>query len=251
MANFTTHVATGIVTSGVLATLTLAANMVTPGEVMTLVFAGALGAMLPDIDLQHSRASQALFSGLAVFIAFVILFNVSYKYSIAEMWIIWVGTYLVVRYVGHALFHRLSRHRGIFHSVLAAVFFGFLTAIAYTYVFGASETLSWLAATFVFVGAMTHLVLDEIYSVDVMNERVKESFGSALKLFDLRYPYSSLTLAAVTVGLFFLTPSMQSFIAVFGSPDVWAYFQERLLPEGSNWFGLFAQDAVPAVSSGS
>lgn len=249
MANFTTHVAAGIIGSGVLATLTLAANIVTPGEIMTLVFAGAFGAVLPDIDLGHSRASQAMFAGLGVFIAFVLLFNISYRYSIAEMWIIWIATYVGVRYIGHNVFHHLSRHRGVFHSLLAGLLFAFLTAAFYSKVFGASETLSWLAATFMFAGYLIHLVLDEIYSVDVLNERVKESFGSALKIIDLRYPYATAALAACTIGAFFLTPAYGTFVSVFGSPEVWAYFHDRLLPQDSNWFGLFAHNAPAAAGT--
>ena len=60
MANFTTHCASGILVGGALSTLTIATSVATPGELMTLVFAGALGAVLPDIDLQNSRASQAM-----------------------------------------------------------------------------------------------------------------------------------------------------------------------------------------------
>ena len=72
MANFTTHIAVGIVASGVMSTLVLAGGLVTQTEVLTLVGAGAVGAVLPDIDLQKSRASQAIFSGLGVFLAFTV-----------------------------------------------------------------------------------------------------------------------------------------------------------------------------------
>jgi hypothetical protein len=42
-----------------------------------------------------------------------------------------------------------------------------------------------------FIGFLTHLVLDEIYSVDVMDVHIKKSFGTALKLVDTRNPAAS------------------------------------------------------------
>ena len=51
-----------------------------------------LGSVLPDIDLKESRPSRALFAGLAVFLSFCVLFAVANRYSIAEMWIAWLGT---------------------------------------------------------------------------------------------------------------------------------------------------------------
>lgn len=237
MANFTTHIATGIVVSGVVSTLALAASVVSPGEVITLVGAGALGSVLPDVDLKDSRASQMMFSGLGVFLAFAVLFHVSMTYSLAEMWILWVATYLIVRYAGHNLFHNFAAHRGVFHSILAGIVAAFATAITFEKLFGATPTISWLAAVVMLVGFVTHLVLDELYSVDVLDHRIKSSFGSALKLYDSRHLGASGLMALAAVGLFFLTPAADTFLSTFGSHDAWAYLNGRLLPEGK-WFGM-------------
>lgn len=247
MANFTTHIATGIVTGGMLSTLAMAASAVTPTEVMTLTLTCGLGAVLPDIDLQKSRASQAMFSGLGVFFAFAMLFNWSMALSIAEMWILWVGTYFVVRYLGHNLFHRISVHRGVFHSLIAAVFFALVTAIAYQRLFAVADTLAWLAAAFMFVGFVSHLVLDEIYSVDVFNERIKASFGTAFKLFDGGHPLASAGMAASIVGVFMLTPPFDGFVKTFGSGETWTGLGQRLLPEHA-WFGFDLKSATATAS---
>ena len=69
------------------------------------------------------------------------------------------------------------------HSVLAAVFSAVATAIIFNRVLGKPEGVAWLAGAFMFAGFITHLTLDEIYSVDVMDTRIKSSFGTALKLF--------------------------------------------------------------------
>ncbi|MEZ5923873.1 MAG: metal-dependent hydrolase [Hyphomicrobiaceae bacterium] len=237
MANFTTHIAVGIVASGVMSTLVVAGGLVTQTEVLTLVGAGAIGAVLPDIDLQKSRASQAIFSGLGVFMAFALLLKIGLNYSLAEMWLLWAGTYLLVRYGGHNLFHAIAHHRGVFHSILAGLFFAFVTAIVYSRMFGTSDIVAWLGGMFMLFGYVVHLVLDEMYSVDVMNERIKSSFGSALKLFDGHAPAASAAMLAAVIGLYFVTPPAKPIVTLVGSGSTWVYLGDRLLPDGK-WFGV-------------
>jgi ABC-type multidrug transport system fused ATPase/permease subunit len=241
MANFTTHIAVGTVASGLLSTMVMAANIVSPEQLLTLAAAGTLGSILPDVDLKDSRPSQAMFSLLAVFIAFAVLFNIGWRYSIAEMWILWALTYLGVRYIGGWIFHRLSYHRGIYHSLLAGAFFAFLTAAVYRHVLGANETLSWLGGIFMFAGYMVHLTLDEMYSVDVMDVRVKASFGTALKLYDTKHLGHSGAMAVATVLAFLVTPPFWASWKAVSQPEIRAGLQERLLPK-QTWFGFIAKD---------
>lgn len=237
MANFTTHIAVGTVVSGALATLTLAADVIAPENLIAVTMAGVLGSILPDIDLKDSRPSKAMFSGLGIFFSFAVLFSFATKYSIAELWIIWLGTLVLFRYGLHTAFHNLAIHRGIWHSILAAFFSAGATAVVFYYVLGRHEGVAWLAGAFLFIGYITHLILDEVYSVDVMDTRVKASFGTALKLFDRRYPYASLGMLAATVAVLSITPPTKTFMDGMSSRNLWAGLNERLLPE-DKWFGL-------------
>lgn len=237
MANFTTHIAVGTVVSGALATLTLAADVVAPENLIAVTMAGVLGSVLPDIDLKDSRPSRAMFSGLGIFFSFAVLFSFATQYSVAELWILWLGTLALVRYGLHAAFHNLSTHRGIWHSILAAVFSAGATAVVFYYVLDRHEGVAWLAAAFMFIGYLVHLTLDELYSVDVMDTRVKASFGTALKLFDRRYPYASLGMLAATAVVMSLTPPTRTFMDGMASRNLWAGLSERLLPQ-DKWFGL-------------
>jgi ABC-type multidrug transport system fused ATPase/permease subunit len=241
MANFTTHIAVGTVASGLLSTMVMAANIVSPEQLLTLAAAGTLGSILPDVDLKDSRPSQAMFSLLAVFIAFAVLFNIGWRYSIAEMWILWAVTFLGVKFIGGWIFHRLSYHRGIYHSLLAGAFFAFLTAAIYRHVLGANETLSWLGGMFMFAGYLVHLTLDEMYSVDVMDVRVKSSFGTALKLYDTKHLGHSAAMAVATVLAFLVTPPFWASWKAVSQPEIRAGLQERLLPK-QTWFGFIAKD---------
>jgi hypothetical protein len=245
MANFTTHIAVGTIVSGALATLTLAADVVAPQNLVAVTLAGALGSVLPDIDLKDSRPSRAMFAGLAIFASFAVLFNAATKYSIAELWLMWLGTLLFVRYGLHSIFHRLSVHRGIWHSGLAAAFVSVATAIVFKHLLGKPDGVSWLAAVFMFVGYLTHLTLDEIYSVDVMDTRIKSSFGTALKMFDRRNVYSSAAMAGAAAAAIVLSPQTNTFVEGLSSHSMWSGLEQRLLPSGK-WFGVINGPHVAA-----
>jgi hypothetical protein len=239
MANFTTHIAVGTVVSGALATLTLAADVIAPENLVAVTLAGVLGSVLPDIDLKDSRPSRAMFAGLGIFFSFAVLFNAATKFSIAELWVLWLGTLVFVRYGLHYVFHKFSVHRGIWHSILAGAFCSVMTAIIFYYLLRRPEGVAWLAAGFMMVGYLTHLTLDEIYSVDVMDVRVKSSFGTALKLFDRRYPWSSLAMAAATACVIMVSPPTKMFVDGISSRSLWSGLEHRLLP-ADKWFGLVA-----------
>ncbi len=239
MANFTTHIAAGTLVAGGLATLTLAANVVAPENLIAVTMAGVLGSVLPDIDLKDSRPSKAMFAGLGIFFSFAVLFAFATKYSIAELWILWLGTLAAVRYGLHSVFHHLAVHRGIWHSLLAGVFSAVLTAVIFAKVLGKPDGVAWLAAGFMLIGYIVHLTLDEMYSVDVMDTRVKSSFGTALKLIDSRHPKATVAMLAATVGAILVAPSTKMFVDGMSSQSMWAGLQQRLLP-GEKWFGLVA-----------
>ena len=199
--------------------------------------AGVVGSVLPDIDLKDSRPGRALFAGLGVFFSFCVLFFVAPKYSIAEMWIAWLGTLVAVRYGLRWLFQHFSYHRGIWHSILAGLMFWFVTAIIYHRMLGFHEGVAWLGGGFVFLGYMTHLVLDEIYSVDVYDTRIKASFGTAMKFYDSKRLGESAVIAVLTVLAYAGTPPSQPFVDGITSNQLWAGLHSRLLPR-HNWFGI-------------
>jgi hypothetical protein len=253
MANFTTHIAAGTVVAGALATLTLAADVIAPDNLIAVTMAGVLGSVLPDIDLKDSRPSRAMFAGLAIFFSFAVLFSAAGRFSIAELWILWLGTLLLIRYGLHAVFHNLAVHRGIWHSIIAALFSAAATAVVFGNVLDRHAGVAWLAAGFMLIGYLVHLTLDEIYSVDVMDTRVKSSFGTALKLVDHRHPYATAGMAGALALAIWLAPSPSAFLTGFSSRDMWAGLNERMFPKES-WFGVLKVPSqvadTPAPASG-
>jgi membrane-bound metal-dependent hydrolase YbcI (DUF457 family) len=236
MANFSTHITVGTAVSGALATFTVAADMVAPENIIAVTLAGMLGSVLPDIDLEESRPARAMFSGLAIFFSFAVLFGLERKYSIAEMLALWLGTFVLVRYIAKEAFFRISYHRGVWHSLLALAFCAFVTAWVFHKLLGRDASVAWLAAVFMGAGFLTHLILDEIYSVDIRDTRIKASFGTALKLFDYRRLGHSAAMAVAAVLIFTVTPPSGRFVETVTSRDLWAGLNQRLLPERNKWF---------------
>ena len=246
MANFPTHIVVGTIVAGSLATLTLAADVIAPENLVAVTMAGSLGSVLPDIDLKDSRPSRALFAGLAVFFSFALLFHFAPHLSIVEMWTLWLGTLLFVRYGLHTMFHRLATHRGVWHSWIAGIACAFATVLIFYYVFDRPDGVAWLAGGFLLVGFLTHLILDEMYSVDVIGNHIKKSFGTAFKPIDMRNPVGSAAMAVAAVVLLLLTPSISVFYEGITSRQMWASLHQRLLPQ-DRWFGVVIDRQVATV----
>jgi hypothetical protein len=98
------------------------------------------------------------------------------------------------------------------------------------------EGVAWLAAGFMSVGYLTHLILDEIYSVDVMDTRIKASFGTALKFVDAKHWGHTAAMAVATVLAFLATPPTKIFVENITSHALWSELHQRLLPPGQKWF---------------
>ena len=234
MANFKTHISVAAALSGVLATGSLAARVAEPKDVWLYFAMGTVGGILPDIDADHSIPGRMFFSFFALVVAFFMLFSRAGVFSIVELSLLWVVTYVVVRHVIFKLFARFSVHRGVFHSLLAAIFFGFLTTSLTYHLFRLSAPGAWMSGLFVSVGYVIHLVLDEIYSVDLTGARVKRSFGTALKLISADVKATT-CLVLATIVVLYTTPSAEKFVHTVLNFDTYKSIKGQLLPK-AGWF---------------
>ncbi len=237
MANFGTHLAVGSVASGLAATVAMASNIVPQDHLLTLTLAGIVGSILPDIDLEKATPSRMLFGGLGVIFAFVALFNFERQYSIVELWLAWMAVYIGIRHGLYYVFHRRTKHRGIFHSLLAGTVFAGLTAILFEQVLNEKPLMAWFAGLFVFFGYVVHLALDEVSSVDFEGKRIKTSLGSALKLFDYNSIRSSVAMTAVLGVVLVSAPPLDDFVDLVRSREVWTELRLRMWPQGE-WFEM-------------
>lgn len=228
--------------SGVAAIACMKAGVVAAGETPMLFGLGAFGGLLPDIDSDHSVPVRISFNLLAFCLAFAVMFLFVGGYTVVELAVIWLGVFVGVRYLVLELFIACTVHRGVFHSILAAVFFCLVTASLSYNVFHRSGYTAWLYGCFVALGYLIHLLLDEVYSVDLLNRSLKSSFGSAMKLVSLQYWRESLLLLLAVVGIYTTLPPPAGFFHATLSRLERHYTSSHpwLMPNGGPWFGNMA-----------
>ncbi len=207
MANFKTHLSLSA-TAGIAATgIAITLQLITYTHAPWFIFLVVVGGMLPDIDANNSKPVQLLFSLLAILSMFVVLHVLNQQYASHLLLMMAAGSYVLVRYGVSALFNRFTEHRGVFHSLLAALFFAFQVTCISFYFLHWNVVDAWLNGVFIAIGFIVHLLLDEIYSVDLSNSRMKKSFGTAMKLWNYHNFMASALMLTCTMGLYWLTPS--------------------------------------------
>ena len=206
MANFKMHLTVAAGASTLVAAGVLYRGLITPLDLPWFICLGTIGGLLPDIDSNNSRPLRLLFSFLSILAATLAFLNFQNQYPIQHIFIISAGAFLIVRYPLLSLFKKLTVHRGVFHSVLCACFFTLLTVYISACIFQNPLEFSWLSGLFIGFGFIVHLLLDEFYSVDLGNAQLKRSFGTAFKLFSIRYLSASITLLIGCIALYIYTP---------------------------------------------
>ena len=235
MADFNTHLAGAAVVSGLTATGLMLAEVVSEREVVNYFLLGTLGGLLPDIDSESSIPFRMAFNVLGVVAGFLVILSEGQDYSLAEMIILWSFCFALVRFGICSLFSRYTDHRGLIHSIPAAALAGLLAVLLFSYL-GADAGQAWMAGSFIVLGFLVHLLLDEIYSVDLLGRRLKRSFGSAFNLGAIGNPLGTLALYGVIVLLYFQAPSPEPFLARVLDGERYQVLSQRLVPRGRVWF---------------
>jgi len=211
-------------------------GLATGPQVVLYFVLGAVGSLLPDMDSDKSLPLRFAFTLGSILLAFTGMFVLSDWFpSVAELLLVWVACFLLVRWLVFHLLALLTDHRGLFHSVPAALLAGMLTSAAFHRGLGFSPLEAWMSGLFVCFGYLVHLLLDEAYSVNLFGHRPRRSLGTALKLFRGDKPVASLLLYLSLPLALIAGPPLQPFLEVALDPQVYREIQQRLLPEGP-WF---------------
>lgn len=165
-------------------------------------FAAALttiGGMLPDLDSESGIPVREMF-GLAGVLAPLLLAERVRQlgYRSEELLVLLGATYLLVRYGVAAIFKHFTVHRGMFHSIPAMLIAGMVVFLMHRsdHVMGAEELQKrfYLAAG-TMLGFLSHLILDELFAVDLMGfvPKLNHFAGSALKFTSASWPATLVT----------------------------------------------------------
>lgn len=230
MANFNTHFTVATTVSGLVAGSLLLTNLATPKSCILYWLIGSFGGILPDIDSPRSIPARIVFNGLALLLAsFSVWTQIDHpNFSLFHFIFLWIAVFIPARYVLIYSFKKLTVHRGNFHSILAILFVGFLTTAFCYHGLHIRAFVAWGCGFFMSLGYFVHLSLDELYSVDVSNRKLKKSFGTALKIASLRYKLGSLLLLCATVSAYYYTPSTEDVTKILTHSQTYQKIQNKL-----------------------
>lgn len=245
MADFNTHLMGAAAVSGLAATVLVMAGAAPHQAVIGYFVLGVIGGLLPDIDLPTSLPVRITFAALAVVAGFLVVFTFGARYSLAELVLMWIGCFLVIRYGVFTVLDRFTVHRGLVHTVPMGLGLGLATTAVAFHVFGASAVHAWLCGAFLAVGFIVHLLLDEFYSVDLFGRKLlKSSFGTAFSFGSLSQPLGTAALYLVVAGLFLLCPPPKAFTQLVLDRDTYRGISQRLVPRDS-WFADLLNQVPP------
>ncbi len=200
MADFKTHLSFGSMVGFGLAVATYMQDWVhTVYMAVIIYFATVIGSFLPDMDSNSGHPVKIIFEFYAFLTAGLVIYYL-HDNGFGVYWRIFipVASFFFVRIIMLNLFNKYTSHRGIFHSVPALLVVFFLVLlVAWSTDLPLMEKFSLAVA--VGLGYFSHLLLDEIYSVRLLNPNksskkrsfadiikrhvgVKRSFGTALDL---------------------------------------------------------------------
>lgn len=177
----------------------------------------AICGIMPDLDSDHAVPARETLSFLAAIAPMLLFYRLHYEGLATEhMLLFGAPLYLLIRF-GFGQMLKVSVHRGMFHSIPAAIIAGLIAYVLCDTGVNTGRIFKACGAT---IGYLTHLILDEIWAIEMSGGhiRLKKSFGTAMKLFGQSGPANSSTWALLT-GMSLFSANDQ------GHPEIPAPFQ--------------------------
>lgn len=231
MANFKTHLNGAFAVSSILGLVVYKAGLLDDSGFLLCVALGTAGGLLPDLDSDHSTPIKLGFDMAALVFAFGLVMHWRSTLSVVSLMVLWVAGYAFIRYTVFHFFTRMTVHRGVIHSVPYMAILGLgLTSLCY-YGLQTALSASWFYGLFLFGGAMVHLALDEMYSVNLTGMTLKRSAGTAMKFYQHRDKWWYLLLYVVLGLLIYAAPPFAPFWEQLRDPAHWAQLKVGFLPK--------------------
>lgn len=143
----------------------------------------AVSGMLPDLDSDSGVPVRETSNFASALVPMLMIDRFrALEMTPEEMALAAMLIYLFIRFVLVGIFKKYTVHRGMWHSLPAAASAGLL---AYLVIPCPSEAIRVYKSVAVTLGFLTHLTMDEIWSIQMRGgrARLKKSFGTALKFF--------------------------------------------------------------------
>jgi len=179
MAGFKTHVTTSSVLGIAYGGVAFYQHVPLPTCLLATGLCGVSG-MLPDLDSDSGRPLRESVTFAAAVVPMLLVGRMErMEWPMESIVLAGAIIYLSIRWGLAWVLKKFSVHRGMFHSIPAMLIFGLITFLL---VESPDMMIRYYKAGAVMAGYLSHLVLDEIWSIDFRHFRLKSSFGTALKL---------------------------------------------------------------------
>lgn len=214
MADFKTHISVSTVAGAFYGVAGFQAGL--PWE--SCVIGGALcsvSGMLPDLDSDSGIPLREAVAFSAAFVPMLMVDRLQrLGYNHEMMLLVTIAVYFFLRFALAELFRRYTVHRGMWHSVPAG-----LSAALFAFVVCSCENMNLrlFKTIAIFVGFMSHILLDEIWSVEYRRGRYmfKHSFGTALKFWSGNR-FANIFSYTLLIALCFLAYKDEGFMSKVG-----------------------------------
>jgi hypothetical protein len=139
----------------------------------------SVAGMLPDLDSDSGTPLRESVAFAAAVVPMLLIDRFQQlQLRPATMVLAGALVYLLIRFGVAAVLKRFTVHRGMFHSFPAMAI---VATLGYLITGSAEMYVRYFHSAALALGFLSHLVLDEIYSVDMKHARLKSSFGTAMK----------------------------------------------------------------------
>lgn len=201
MADFKTHFASATLVGVGLGAAGYSSGIPLESCVLAAGLCGVSG-ILPDLDSSSGVPFRESVAFASAFIPILLIQRFQHlgwdrQTIVLAAALIYIG----FRFGVAELFRRYTVHRGMWHSIPAAASIGLL---AFLITEDQDLILRSYWACAATIGFLTHLVLDEIYSVNFRGVRLKKSFGTALKFWSRTSRWANISTYGKLVVLLFL-----------------------------------------------
>ncbi len=238
MADFRTHMITSTAAGAVYGFVGYQFGIALP----TCIVAGGLcsvSGMLPDLDSDSGRPLREATTLAAAVVPMLMVERFQRFGWSHETMVLAAGVlYLFIRFGLTEIFRRFTVHRGMWHSIPAAAVVGM---IAFLVMSCEDISVRMFKTMAVVLGFMSHLILDEIWSIDFKRGqyKFKSSFGTALKFWG-NDRWANFSTYFKVFALSYLVYQDQGFMSKFGNynsevPHTARELFQILINSGSQW----------------
>lgn len=143
----------------------------------------SVSGMLPDLDSDSGVPARETKNFAAAVIPMLAFHRLHlHGLSVEQMALAGAPLYLFIRFGLGSLLSKITVHRGMFHSIPALLIAGMITFLICD---TGMTTVRFFKTGGVLLGFFSHLLLDEIWSVNLASSgpMIKKSFGTAIKFF--------------------------------------------------------------------